>query len=98
MSATTFWILFLAPAIALVVMRVARQGRRDRFAYLKRLVFRAGASVLVYELYSSAVWKFWYLSASNDLDSAERQIRGVLFWIVFYCSVGSFDRETWRVH
>src|SRR6266568_1214278 len=37
MSATTFWILFLAPAVVLVVLRVARQGRGYRLAYLGRL-------------------------------------------------------------
>ena len=73
------------------------QRRGDHLAYLKRLVFRAAVSVLVYALYSAAVWKVWYLSASNDWGSPERQIRGLLFWLLFYWSVGSFDRETWRV-
>src|SRR5437899_3196268 len=97
MSATTFWILFLAPAVVLVVLRVARQGRGYRLAYLGRLAFRTLLSVFVYGLYAGIVWKFWHLSTSNDFDSPERQIRGGLFWLLFYWSVGSFDRDTWRV-
>src|SRR6266566_231985 len=97
MSPIIFWILFLAPAVVLVLLRVTRQGRGHRIAYLGRLVFRAALSALVYELYAAIVWKFWSLSASNDFDSPERQIRGVLFWLLFYWSLGSFDRDTWRV-
>lgn len=95
-SPTTFWILFLAPAIFLVAWRVARQGLGYRFSYLKRLAVRAGLSVLVYELYSSLIWKYWQLSPANDFGSGERMVRGILFWLLFYWSLGSFDRETWR--
>ena len=97
MSPTAFWILFLAPAVFLVVLRMARQGPGYRLTYLGRLVFRAFLSLLIYGLYNGIVWKFWYISASNDFDSPERQIRGGLFWLLFYWSVGSFDRDTWRV-
>jgi hypothetical protein len=34
MSPTVFWILFSAPAVFLVVLRLARQGRGYRLAYL----------------------------------------------------------------
>src|SRR5260370_2302711 len=96
MSPALFWILFLAPAVVLVVFRVARQGRGYRIAYRGRLVFRAALSAVVYALYAAIVWKFWSLSTSNDLDSSERLVRGTLFWLLFYWSVGSFDGDTWR--
>jgi hypothetical protein len=95
MNPTIFWVLFLTPALFLVFWRVARQGRGNRISYLRRLAFRAALSVLVYELYSTAVWKVWRLSAVNDFDSTERMVRGFLFWLLFYWSIGSFDRETW---
>ena len=97
MNATTFWILFLVPTVVLVLLRIARQRSEDRTAYLGRVVFRSGLSVLTYALYAAIVWKFWYLSSSNDFDSPERLIRGNLSWLLFYWSIGTFDRETWKV-
>jgi hypothetical protein len=76
---------------------VRRQGPGWRLAYAKQLAFRAAVSVLVYMLFSSLIEKLKPEWPSEDLISGERFVRGLLFWMLYYWSVGSFDRETWRV-
>jgi hypothetical protein len=96
-SPTTFWIVCLAaPALVLVALRVRRQGTEHRFAYLKQFAVRAALSVLILALYPSFVGRFGPLWPTEDFESGERFVYGLLFWLLYYWSVGSFDRETWR--
>lgn len=97
MSPTTFWSLGLAaPALLLVALRVRKQGLGHRLSCFKQLAFRAALSVLTYLLYFSVVRKYKPLWPSDDFESAERFARGLLFWMLYYWSAGTFDRETWR--
>ena len=82
---------------ALVALRVGRQGPGRRLAYAKQLAFRAAVSVWVYVLFSSIIEKVKLEWPPDDFISGERFVRGLLFWMLYYWSVGSFDRETWRV-
>jgi hypothetical protein len=96
MNPLTFWILFLAPAVVLVLWRVTKQ-RDKRVAYLKRLIFRVVLSVLIYQLYGEIVNRFDRLLTSESSVFVEQAVRYTLFWLLDAWCIGFFDRDTYRV-
>lgn len=93
MSSTTYWILFFAPVVPLVLWRMAAQ-RQKGVLFVKRLVFRIAASVLIFELYVSLVERFWHPSMTDASLSSERLVRGGLFWLLDFWCLGFFDRSS----
>ena len=96
MSPTTFWILFLAPAVALVLWRLVTL-RQKRVAYLKRLIFKVVLSVLIYQLYEGIVHQFGRSLTSEGAAFAEQGVRSTLFWLLDAWSLGVFDPDTYKV-